>query len=66
MEDGFGEGQGASSEHSELKLTVRKVLASSLVIGYVGAGLIVRQASHILGFTADRKGLLKLNGAREN
>jgi hypothetical protein len=47
-------------------VALRKVLAFSLVIDYVGAGLSFRQASHILCSTADRTGLGKLKGMREN
>jgi hypothetical protein len=35
------------SEHSKLKETVRKALAFSLVIDYVGAGLSFRQESQL-------------------
>jgi hypothetical protein len=46
-EYGVGEARGASSEHSELKVTVTKVLEFSLIVDYIGAGLSFRQASHI-------------------
>jgi hypothetical protein len=65
-EDGVGEARRASSEHSELKVTVSKVLTFSLVIYYIGAGLSFRQASQNLSSTADRTGLAKLKGVREN
>jgi hypothetical protein len=64
-EDGAGEARIGRSEHSELKMTVRKVLAFSLVFDYVGAGLSFRQASQKLSSTA-RTGLVKLKGMREN
>jgi hypothetical protein len=54
------------SEHSELKVTIRKVLAFSLFIDYIGAGLSFRQATHIFSSTADRTGLAELKGVREN
>jgi hypothetical protein len=57
-EDGVREARGASSANSELKVTVTKVLAFSLVVDYIGAGLPFRQASHILSSTADRTGLV--------
>jgi hypothetical protein len=47
-------------------LTVSKVPAFSLVIDYIGAGILFQQASHILSSTADRTGLAKLKGVREN
>jgi hypothetical protein len=65
-EDGVGEARGVSSEHSELKVTVRKVPAFSIVIDYIGAGLSFRQASHILSSTADRTELAEMKGVREN
>jgi hypothetical protein len=65
-EDGVGEARGASSEHYELKVTVTKVLAFSLVIDYIGAGLSFRQASHILSSTADLTGMARLKGVQEN
>jgi hypothetical protein len=46
-EDGAGEATVGRSERSKLKVTVRKVLAFSLVIEYVGANLSFRQTSHI-------------------
>jgi hypothetical protein len=58
-EDGIGDARGASSEHSDLKLTVRKVLAFSLVIDLIGAGISFRQANHILSSIAVRTGLAK-------
>jgi hypothetical protein len=65
-EDGAREARVGRSEHSELKATVIKVLAFSLVIDYVGAGLYFRQASHTLSSTADNTGLDKLKVMREN
>jgi hypothetical protein len=65
-EDGAGEAQGASFEQSDMKVTVRKVLAFSLFIDSVGAGLSFRHVSHILSSTADRTGLVKLKGTQEN
>jgi hypothetical protein len=59
-EDEAGEARVGRSEHSELKVTVRKVLAFSLVIYYVGDGLSFRQAGHILTSTADQQGWLNL------
>jgi hypothetical protein len=41
-EDGAGDFLRASPEQSELKVTVRKVLAFSLIVDYVGAGLSFR------------------------
>jgi hypothetical protein len=65
-DDAVGEARGASAGQSELKVTVRKVLAFSLVIDYVGAGLSFRQSSHVLSSAAERTGLVKLKGVREN
>jgi hypothetical protein len=59
-DDAMGEAWGASAGQSELKVTVRKVLAFSLVIDYVGADLSFRQSSHVLSSTAERTGLVKL------
>jgi hypothetical protein len=62
-EDGAGEARVGRSEHSELKVTVRKVLAFSLVIDYVGAGLSFRQENQL------HRGphrLVKLKGIPEN
>jgi hypothetical protein len=45
--DGVGEARGASSEHSELKVTVRMVLSFSLVIDFVALAYpSVRQATY--------------------
>jgi hypothetical protein len=65
-EDRAREARVGRSEHSELKVTVIKVLAFSLVIDYVGAGLSFRQASHTLSSTADHIGLDKLKVVWEN
>jgi hypothetical protein len=46
-EVGVRETRGASSEQTELKATMRKVIAFSLVIDYVGTVVSLRQASHI-------------------
>jgi hypothetical protein len=45
---------------------VRKVVAISFVIDYVGAGIFFRHASHILSSTTDRTGIVKLKGVRDN
>jgi hypothetical protein len=42
------------------------VLAFSLDIDYIGTGILFQQASHILNSSADRTGLAKLKGFREN
>jgi hypothetical protein len=57
-EVGVGEAQGASSELSELKVTVKKVLAFSFAIDYVDSGLSFRHTSHKLTFNAGRTGLV--------
>lgn len=50
----------------ELKVTVRKALAFSLVVDRVATGVPFGQASQILRSIADRTGLLKLKVVREN
>jgi hypothetical protein len=65
-EDGAGEARVGRFQRSELNVTMRKVLAFSLVIEYVGAGQSFRQASDISSSTTDRTRLDKLRGMREN
>jgi hypothetical protein len=59
-EDGAGEARVGRFQCSELNVTVRKVLAFSLVIENVGAGQSFRQASHISSPNADHTGLDKI------